>query len=75
MYGSYKISNGVKKLGMLLWLLAALAYIGGLVSLAWGSDFLGVHYMTWYWNALVAGVLAVGVKLGVLIMMKEEKKA
>jgi len=64
----------MKKLGMLLWLLAALAYIGGLVSLAGGSDFLSVNYMTWYWNALVIGVLALGAKLGVLIMMKEEKR-
>lgn len=67
------MTMGMKKLGMLLWLAAALMYLGGLLSMARGGEFLNVHYMTWYWNALVVGILAVGVKLGVLIMFKSER--
>ncbi|OGF65644.1 hypothetical protein A2757_02720 [Candidatus Giovannonibacteria bacterium RIFCSPHIGHO2_01_FULL_48_47] len=64
----------MKKVGMLGWIFASLMYLGGLVSMALGSEFLNVNYMTWYWNALVLGVLVLGSKLGVLIMLKEEKR-
>ncbi len=45
-----------------LWILSFLALIGGLVALARGGEFYGVAYLTWYWNALVGGVLALGAK-------------
>lgn len=68
------MKHGIKKLGMLGWIVAVLMYLGGLLSMWMGGSFLNVNYMTWYWNALVLGVLVLGIKLGVLIMMKEEKK-
>lgn len=64
----------MKKVGMLGWVVAVLMYLGGLISMAIGGEFLNVNYMTWYVNALVLGVLVLGAKLGVLIMLKEEKR-
>lgn len=48
--------------GKVLWKLSFLALIGGLVALYRGGEFLQVSVMTWYWNALVGGVLATGAK-------------
>ncbi len=64
----------MKKVGIAGWVVAVLMYLGGLISMALGSEFLNVNYMTWYWNALVLGVLVLGLKLGVLVMLKEEKR-
>lgn len=50
-------------LGVLLWVFGLLAFLGGLLALWQGGEFLGVAVVTWYWNALVAGVLAVGAKV------------
>lgn len=49
-------------LGKVLWWAAFLALIGGLAALWSGGEFYGVTVMTWYWNALVGGVLALGAK-------------
>ena len=57
---------------MLGWVVAALMYLGGLLAMGMGGELLSVNYMTWYWNALVLGVLVLGIKLGVLIMLKSE---
>lgn len=48
--------------GKVLWLAAFLSFLGGLVALWRGGEFSGVNYMTWYWTALVGGVLALGAK-------------
>lgn len=64
----------MKKLGMAGWGVALLMWLGGLLSMWMGGSFMNVNYMTWYWNALVLGVLTIGVKLGILIMLKEERK-
>ena len=64
----------MKKLGMLGWVVAVLMYLAGLIAMWMGGSFMSVSYMSWYINALVLGILAIGVKLGVLIMMKEEKR-
>ncbi len=49
-------------LGRGLWWLSLLALIGGLVALWQGGELYGVSHVTWYWNALVGGVLALGAK-------------
>lgn len=36
--------------------------MGGLLALWRGGEFYAVSYMTWYWTALVGGVLAMGVR-------------
>ncbi|MBI4120608.1 MAG: hypothetical protein HY454_04050 [Parcubacteria group bacterium] len=50
-------------LGKILWVLGLLSLLGGLTALARGGEFYGVSYATWYWNALVGGVLALGAKV------------
>lgn len=50
-------------LGKGLWVLSFLALVGGLLALWRGGEFMGVSVMTWYWNALVGGVLALGAKM------------
>ena len=55
------------------WALSALVYLGGLLAMWMGGEFLSVSYMSWYWNALVLGILTIGVKVGILIMMKSER--
>lgn len=45
-----------------LWALSFLALIGGLVALWQGGEFWSIGVMTWYWNALVGGVLSLGAK-------------
>lgn len=62
-----------KKVSMALWVIAFLMYLGGLMAMYSGGSFMNVSYMTWYWNALVLGVLVIGLKLGILIMLKSEK--
>lgn len=49
-------------LGKGLWVLAFLALIGGLIALWQGGELWSVSYATWYWNALVGGVLSLGAK-------------
>ena len=49
-------------LGKALWVLSFLALIGGLLAYWKGGEFYGISIMTWYWNALVGGVLAAGKK-------------
>ncbi len=48
--------------GKILWILSFLALVGGLLALWRGGEFYGIAVMTWYWNALVGGVLALGAK-------------
>ena len=67
-------TKNAKKMAIALWSLAALLWLGGFAGLYQGGEFMSVRWETWYWNALVLGVLAIGMKLGVLIMMKEEKR-
>ena len=67
------MTHKIKKLAKVMWLVAVMMYIGGLLALWMGGEFAKVSYMTWYVNALVLGVLAIGAKIGVLIMMKAEK--
>lgn len=45
-----------------LWVLAALAFILGWVSLLRQSLVLNLDPVAWYWNALVMGVLSMGCK-------------
>mgnify|MGYP001617166196 FL=1 len=49
-------------LGKALWALSFLAFLGGLAAFLRGGEFYGVSVMTWYWNALVGGVLSLGAK-------------
>ena len=53
---------GAVMLGKGLWFLSLLALIGGLLAYWQGGEFYSVSVMTWYWNALVGGVLALGAK-------------
>ena len=48
--------------GMLLWWASLLVFLGGLLALRQGGEFLSVSYQTWYWTALVGGVLASGLR-------------
>ncbi len=57
----------LKQFSILLWILAALSFLAGLVALFSGGSFMDVDWETWYATSLVIGVLTVGVKLGVLI--------
>lgn len=45
-------------LGVALWVVGLLSFLGGLLALWMGGAFLDVTVMTWYWTALVSGVLA-----------------
>ena len=49
-------------LGKILWVLAFLEMIGGVLAFWMGGDFLTVAGMTWLWFSLVKGVLAIGAK-------------
>jgi hypothetical protein len=49
-------------MGKGLWILSFLALLGGLLANWQGGEFMNVSVMTWYWNALVGGVLAGGAK-------------
>lgn len=48
--------------GKVLWVLSFLSFVGGLLALWRGGEFYGVSAMTWYWTALVGGVLSLGLK-------------
>ena len=48
-------------LGKLLWVVAAFALIAAWLSGSTGA-FWGREAMTWYWDALVLGVLALGLR-------------
>lgn len=61
-------------LGKLLWVLSFLALIGGLAALWRGGEFYGVSYQTWYWNALVGGVLAISLKVSKFHSCWHEKR-
>ena len=50
-------------LGGLLWLLAAISFIVACYSSSTGVMVWGKEVMTWYWNALTLGVLALGCKI------------
>ena len=45
------------------WILGVLAFFAGIVALWQGGEFFGVSYATWYWTALVSGVLSLGAKV------------
>ncbi|MDO8500005.1 MAG: hypothetical protein Q7S66_05140 [bacterium] len=45
-----------------LWVLSFLCFVGGFLALWKGGEFWSVSVMTWYWTALVGGVLSMGVK-------------
>lgn len=47
-----------------LWVIGLLSFVSGIVALWQGGEYYGVNYMTWYWTALVAGVLSCGVRKG-----------
>ncbi|MBI2640143.1 MAG: hypothetical protein HYW90_04645 [Candidatus Sungbacteria bacterium] len=49
-------------LGKIIWIASLLSFMGGLLALWRGGEFYAVSYMTWYWTALVGGVLAMGVR-------------
>ena len=49
--------------GKVLWIAAFLSLVGGLLALWRGGEFVGIAVQTWYWNALVGGVLAIGAKV------------
>lgn len=49
-------------LGKALWVGGVLSFLGGLLAYWQGGEFYGVSGMTWYWTALVAGVLAGGIR-------------
>ncbi|OGZ41678.1 MAG: hypothetical protein A3C80_01065 [Candidatus Ryanbacteria bacterium RIFCSPHIGHO2_02_FULL_45_43] len=61
------MKENIKKFGIVLWLAAFFTYVGGFAALSYGRDFLGIGWQVWFWNSLLLGVLAIGVKLGVLI--------
>lgn len=48
--------------GKVLWIFGLVSFLAGLFGYWQGGTFWGVSVMTWYWNALVAGVLAQGVR-------------
>lgn len=48
--------------GMILWKLALLSFLGGIIAFWRGGEFYSISVMTWYWTALVGGVLALGKK-------------
>lgn len=50
-------------LGKILWWVAFLSLVGGLLAYWRGGQFMNVTVPTWYWNALVGGVLALGAKV------------
>ena len=54
--------EGMTKVAMVLWVLAALTYLAGVIALSQGGAYLGAHVATWHWNALILGVLALGAK-------------
>ncbi|OGF64801.1 hypothetical protein A2661_01830 [Candidatus Giovannonibacteria bacterium RIFCSPHIGHO2_01_FULL_45_24] len=54
--------DAMKKLSMVLWIVAVLMYLGGLLAYWQGGEFWSVSGMTWYWNALIVGVLVLGAK-------------
>lgn len=60
--GSYGHWGYHRIAGMILWKLGIVFFLGGLVALWQGGEFWGVSFGTWYWTALVSGVLAVGAK-------------
>ena len=44
------------------WVLGALSFLAGVIALWQGGEFWGISYQTWYWTALVSGVLSAGAK-------------
>lgn len=52
-----------KALGQILWIAAALSLISAWTVMRTKALVLGLPDLVWYWNALVLGVLAAGIKL------------
>ncbi|MDP3785168.1 MAG: hypothetical protein Q8R12_03810 [bacterium] len=52
----------MKKVKIILWAVSLLMYVGGFSGLYYGAEFLGINWQTWFWNALVVGILAIGAK-------------
>jgi len=48
--------------GKVLWIVGFLLFLAALIALWQGGEFGGVFYMTWYWTALVSGVLSISAK-------------
>jgi len=46
------------------WIFGVLAFVAGVFALWQGGEFWGIHYQTWYWTALVSGVLSAGGRRG-----------
>ena len=46
-----------------LWVIGVLSFLGGIFALWQGGEFWGVSYQTWYWTALVSGVLSAGARM------------
>lgn len=59
--------------GKALWILGFLSLLGGLIALWRGGEFWSVSYVTWYWNALVGGVLAIGAKVSMWYFLWHQK--
>lgn len=49
--------------GKVLWVLALLDFIAALGALWLGGELYGISVQTWYWLALIKGVLAIGAKI------------
>lgn len=54
---------GKPVLAKLLWWFGFLSLLGGLLAYWQGGQFLNISVPTWYWNALVGGVLAISLKI------------
>ncbi len=54
--------EGMKKIKAILWAAAVLMYVGGFAGLYYGAEFMNITWQTWFANALVVGVLAIGAK-------------
>ena len=48
--------------GKILWAGAFLSFVGGFLAFWYGGTFLNISWTTWYWTALVGGVLAAGIR-------------
>ena len=53
---------GKPMVGKILWIIGFISFAGGVIAFWQGGEWWGVSVMTWYWTALVAGVLAMGPK-------------
>lgn len=49
-------------LSMVLWAVAMVSFVLGLVAISRPSGILQISTLGWYWNALILGVLSLGCK-------------